>query len=53
MIYVYNFATKALEVKYETFNNPLGLVAINGSKDMFVLACLSDRSGEIRLTHFD
>lgn len=52
-IYVYNFHTRELEVKFETISNPKGLCAINGSKDMFVLAVPSNKNGEIQVTHFD
>lgn len=56
-IYVYNFQTltdkeKQCE-KFETTPNPLGIIAMNGSKDMCVLAAPDVTEGSIRVIHFD
>ncbi len=52
-IYIYNFHTRDLERKIETLPNPRGLIAMNGSKDMCVIATPSTKAGEVLITHFD
>ena len=52
-IYVYNFQTLKLEKKFETTPNPRGLIAMSGSKDTCVLACLAGTKGNINVIHFD
>jgi len=52
-IYVYNFQTLTLEKKLVTASNSRGIIAMNGSKDMCVLACLAEGDGNVSVIHFD
>ncbi len=52
-IYVYNFLSLQLEKKIETIANPKGLIALNGSKDTSVMACLASVDGAVNIVHFD
>lgn len=52
-IYVYNFQTMKLQEKFDTCENPRGIVALNGSKDMCVLAGPLPELGHLRIIHFD
>lgn len=52
-IYVYNFMTLQLEKKIQTIANPRGLIALNGSKDTSVMACLANVDGAVSIVHFD
>lgn len=52
-IYVYNFNSLQVENKFDTLANPKGLCAMNGSKEMCVLAIPSAKEGVIQVIHFD
>ena len=42
-----------LEKKLITAGNPRGIIAMNGSKDMCVLACMAEGDGNVTVIHFD
>ena len=42
-----------LEKKLITAGNPRGIIAMNGSKDMCVLACMAEDDGNVTVIHFD
>lgn len=52
-IYVYNFQTLTLQEKFDTCPNSRGVCAMNGSKDMCVLATPTTEVGIVKLIHFD
>ena len=47
---LYDFNTFQVLASYKTCNNPRGLCAFNGGKGNTVLATLTEREGEIRIT---
>ena len=52
-IYVYNFENLKMIEVIETCANPKGIVSVNPSKEICVLAAPDKNVGQIKIIHFD